>query len=137
MRRRLLALTTAAAVAATAIPLATAATGPGKQRKAIVAAMKSWMTQDRDKVLFQNIQITSVPDKWWARVDVNPKPAFEATVQGFYAFLVKSPRPNGSFTWVVADFGSAFVGCGVAPLPVVKDLHAGGGNPCPPGATAP
>lgn len=133
MRRRLLALTAVLAFGASFAPFAAAATGPGSQKNAIVAAMKSWMTRDKDKVLFQNIEITSVPDKWWARVDVNPKPAYEATFQSFYAFLVKSPQSNGSFKWVVADYGSAFVGCGVAPLPVVKDLHAGGGNPCPPG----
>ena len=112
-----------------------AATGPGKQRKGIVSALNTLLGQDRSKVNYKRIRVTSVPDRTWAIANVDAKPAFEATFQSFVTVLVKVPDLQSQFRWVVADLGSAFVGCGVAPVPVLRDL-TGTRRPCPPAAFA-
>jgi hypothetical protein len=133
MHRRFLAcLAVLGLTAATAAP-GLAATGPGNQKAGIVKAMQALLGPDRSKVTIEGIKITTVPDKVWAIATAAPKPEFEATFQGFYAVLVKVPDRESKLRWVVADFGSAFVGCGVAPVPVMKDL-TGERNPCPPAA---
>jgi hypothetical protein len=114
---------------------AAAATGPGKQRAGIVSALNTLLGPDRSKVKYEGIRVTSVPDRAWAIAGVNPKPAFESTFQSFVTVLVKVPDLESRFRWVVADLGSAFVGCGVAPVPVLRDL-TGTRRPCPPAAFA-
>lgn len=123
------------ALIATLAVAATAATGPGKQRKGIVAALDELLGQDESKVVYERIRVTSVPERAWAIANVEAKPAFEATFQSFVAVLVKVPDLESRFRWVVADFGTAFVGCGVAPVPVLRDLTKTR-RPCPPAAFA-
>ncbi len=120
---RLAAITLALALAATLATPAGAAIGPGNQRKAIQAgALKLLPRADRKKVVVQSIKVSTV-SRSWAIASVNAKPAFEATFQSFVVVLLKVPRINNSTYWVVADFGGAFVGCGVAPLAVLRDLY--------------
>lgn len=79
--------------------------------------------------------MTSVPDRSWAIANVEAKPAFEATFQSFVTVLVKVPGLESQFRRVVADLGSAFVGCGVAPVTVLRDVTRTK-RPCPPAAFA-
>jgi hypothetical protein len=134
--RRLAASTLCVLVlAATFAGVATAATGPGNQRAGIVSALNTLLGADRSKVTYEGIKVTSVPDRTWAVANVDARPAFEATFQSFVTVLVKVPDLQSQFRWVVADLGSAFVGCGVAPVPVLRDL-TGTRRPCPSAAFA-
>lgn len=134
MPRRLVAsVLTVLILAAVLAGAAAAATGPGKERKGIVSALDELLGQDRSKVAYNRIRVTSVPDRAWAIANVDAKPAFEATFQSFVTVLVKVPDLESQFRWVVADLGTAFVGCGVAPVPVLRDLTKTR-RPCPPGA---
>ena len=133
MPRRLLVLALAISLAAVTAAAAGAATGPGNQKSGIVAAMNALLGKDKSKVTYQGIKVTTIPDKAWAIASVVPKPAFQATFQSFYAVLIKVPDLKSKFHWIVADFGNAFVGCGVASLEVLKDI-TGDSDPCPAGA---
>jgi hypothetical protein len=133
VRNSLLVVVLAALIGLVCTAAAPAATGPGNQQAGIVAALNATFPDVRSKVTYQGIKITSVPDKVWAIAYVNPKPAYQATIQSFYAVLIKIPNRQSKYYWVVADFGNAYVGCGVASLQVVRDL-TGTRNPCPPGA---
>jgi hypothetical protein len=116
------------AAAVLALP-AMAATGPGDQKSAIQKAALSLLPKaDRNKAVVQSIKRSSV-EKRWAMASVNAKPAFEATFQSFIVVLLQVPRIDNSTYWVVAEFGNAFVGCGIAPLPVLRDLY-GDRTPC-------
>lgn len=131
MPRRLVgSVLTALVLSAVLVGAAAAATGPGKERKGIAAALDELLGQDRSKVDYKRIRVTSVPERAWAIADVDAKPAFEATFQSFVAVLVKVPDLESRFRWVVAEFGTAFVGCGVAPVPVLRDLTKTR-RPCP------
>jgi hypothetical protein len=68
----------------------------------------------------------------WASASVEPTKRFQATLQGIEVVAVK---PGGTSTWVVVDAGTAEVGCGIAPDPVLADLLGlkTGEQPCPPG----
>lgn len=121
----LLAVVCAAVLAAQAA----AATGPGDQRRAIVSgALELIPKADRSKWRVQDIRRSSV-NRRWAMASMDPKPRFEAVLQSFIVVLVRVPRIDDSTHWVVADFGNAFVGCDVAPLPVLRDLY-GSRTPC-------
>jgi hypothetical protein len=120
-------------LSATLAGAAASATGPGNQRAGIVSALDTLLGSDRSKVTYKGIKVTSVPDKAWAYANVVAKSAFEASFQSFVTVLVKVPDLQSQFRWVVADLGTAFVGCGVAPVPVLRDL-TGTRNPCPPAA---
>lgn len=136
MPRRLIAsILTVLVLFAVLAGAAAAATGPGKERKGIVSALDELLGQDRSKVDYRRIRVTTVPDRAWAIANVNAKPAFEATFQSFVTVLVKVPDRESQFRWVVADLGTAFVGCGVAPVPVLRDLTRTK-HPCPPAAFA-
>lgn len=136
MPRRLAAsILCALVLSATLAGTAAAGTGPGNQRAGIVSALDTLLGADRSKVTYRGIKVTSVPDNVWAIANVDAKPAFEATFQSFVTVLVKVPDLQSQFRWVVADLGTAFVGCGVAPAPVLRDL-TGTRRPCPPAAFA-
>ena len=136
MSRRLAAsLLCTAVLAATLAGAAIPATGPGTQRAGIVSALNTLLGSDRNKVTYEGIKLTSVPDRAWAIASVDAKPAFEATFQSFVTVLLKVPDLQSQFRWVVADLGTAFVGCGVAPVPVLRDL-TGTRRPCPAAAFA-
>jgi hypothetical protein len=68
----------------------------------------------------------------WASAWVEPTKRFQATLQGIEVVAVKLA---GKSTWVVVDAGTAEVGCGVAPNPVLADLLGlkAGEQPCAPG----
>jgi hypothetical protein len=68
----------------------------------------------------------------WASASVVPTKRFQATLQGIEVVAVKLA---GKSTWVVIDAGSAEVGCGIAPDPVLADLLGlkAGEQPCAPG----
>jgi hypothetical protein len=68
----------------------------------------------------------------WASAWVEPTKRFQATLQGIEVVAVK---PGGTSTWVVVDAGTAEVGCGIAPDPVLADLLGlkAGEQPCAPG----
>lgn len=55
----------------------------------------------------------------WGKVDIVPRPRYARSLQGGYAIAV---RPAGGSAWVVVDFGTADVGCGIAPNSVIADL---------------
>jgi hypothetical protein len=102
---------------------ATAATGPGNQRWPITqGALELIPNADRDKWRVQDIKRSSV-NRRWAIASMNPKPQFAAELQSFVVVLIQAPRLDNSTRWVVADFGNAFVGCDIAPLPVLRDLY--------------
>lgn len=61
----------------------------------------------------------STVSRSWATATVAPKPRFARSLQGGYVIAV---QPAGTKSWVVVDFGSADVGCGIAPNSVIADL---------------
>jgi hypothetical protein len=127
MRRALALLVLVCAVVLAA--QASAATGPGNQRGAIVAgALELIPAADRSKWRVQDVRRSSA-NRRWAIAAMNPKPRFQAELQSFIVVLVQVPRLDNSTRWVVSDFGNAFVGCDVAPLPVLRDLY-GTRTPC-------
>lgn len=75
----------------------------------------------------------STVSKAWATANVVPKPRYARSLQGGYVIAV---QPAGTKSWVVVDFGSADVGCGIAPTPVIADLLnvKPAKNACPPGS---
>jgi hypothetical protein len=68
----------------------------------------------------------------WASAWVEPTKRFQATLQGIEVVAVKLA---GKSAWVVVDAGTAEVGCGIAPDPVLADLLGlkAGEQPCAPG----
>jgi hypothetical protein len=115
----LLVLVTALALAAPAV----AWTGPGKERRAIQrAALDLLQKPQRSQAVVRGIRV-STASKRWAMATIAAKPRFVDTFQSFLVVLLKVPLIDGSFTWIVADFGNAFVGCGAAPLSVLRDLY--------------
>lgn len=61
----------------------------------------------------------STVSRSWATATVAPKPRWAMSLQGGYVIAV---QPAGTKSWVVVDFGSADVGCGIAPNSVIADL---------------
>jgi len=61
----------------------------------------------------------STLSRHWAKVDVVARPRYAGRLQGGYAIAV---HPAGESAWVVVDFGTADVGCGIAPDAVIADL---------------
>lgn len=128
MRRAVALLLVLATALALAAPAA-AWTGPGKERRAIQkAALDLLRKPQRAQAVVRGIRISTV-ERRWAMATIAAKPRFVDTFQSFLVALLKVPRINGSTTWVVVDFGNAFVGCDIAPLPVLRDLY-GDRTPC-------
>jgi hypothetical protein len=61
----------------------------------------------------------------WATANITPTKAYQSTMQGAYAFFVE---PAGTKSWVLVDLGTADVGCGFAPNPVINDLVGKGAS---------
>ena len=131
MIRTTLAIAAAAAIGAGAIAApAVAAKKPSKaEARQITKAVRTasdnlnprWYEVDR-------IKVSSLSDSWAVAWQTATKRG-EGEFQPAYFILV---RPTGiTKRWTVVSFGTALVGCGIAPDSVVKDLT--GGNGCPPG----
>lgn len=128
--------TSLAAIAAVAIGLgavatpAVAAKKPTKQQarlieRAVRGAVDNqhprWYDVDR-------IKVSSLSDSWALAWQTATKRG-EGKFQPAYFILV---QPTGiTKRWTVVSYGTALVGCGIAPDSVIKDLT--GGNGCPPG----
>jgi len=78
-----------------------------------------------------NVRISTV-SKAWAMASLVPTKAYRNKFQAATAVAVK---PAGTREWVIVDLGTAEVGCGIAPNPVLTDLLGlkGGEVPCPTG----
>lgn len=61
----------------------------------------------------------STVSRYWAKVLIVARPRYVSRLQGGYAIAV---RPAGGSAWVLVDFGTADVGCGIAPNSVLADL---------------
>jgi hypothetical protein len=72
----------------------------------------------RNRYTVANIKVSTV-SRSWAYAEIKPRKAFEDTLQGGHAFLV---RLSGTPAWVVVDVGTAQVGCGILPTEVITDL---------------
>jgi hypothetical protein len=85
----------------------------------------------RNRYRISNAKISTV-GKSWATASLVPTKRSRATFQPAYVLAV---NPAGTGSWVVVDLGSAEVGCGIAPDPVLADLLGlkAGEQPCPPG----
>jgi hypothetical protein len=132
--------TSLAAIAAAVVGLgaiaspAVAAKKPTKeQARFIEQAVRStvddvnprWYEVDR-------IKISSLSDSWALAWQTATKRG-EGKFQPAYFILV---QPTGiTKRWTVVSYGTALVGCGIAPDAVIKDLT--GGNGCPPGEGIP
>lgn len=131
MLRTPLSVIAAAAIGLGAVAApAVAATRPTKAEarqieKAVRGAVDNqhprWYTVDR-------IKVSSLSDSW-ALAWQTATERGEGRFQPAYFILV---RPTGiTKRWTVVSYGTALVGCGIAPDSVIKDLT--GGNGCPPG----
>ncbi|MGZ4233173.1 MAG: hypothetical protein ACXVS6_23055 [Solirubrobacteraceae bacterium] len=74
-------------------------------------------------------QRISTVSKSWAIAQLVAAPAFRTTFQNATVLAIRAAGTNG---WVVVDFGTAEVGCGIAPNKVLADLFKTK-QPCPPG----
>lgn len=110
------------ALVATA-PASAARRANAQQRTALANAIKVSPVADIDRVPTRNYRVTgamvSTVNANWALANVTPTRAARATLQGGAAVAV---RLAGTRVWVVVDFGTAFVGCGIAPNDVIADL---------------
>lgn len=115
------ALAAAAAIWAPSAQAAKPATGV--QLSAITKAVHSSTvggmgTVPRSHYTVTKAKISTVSSSW-ATASITPTKAYQSTMQGAYAFFV---QPAGTKSWVLVDLGTAEVGCGFAPNPVINDL---------------
>jgi hypothetical protein len=130
----------ALAVAALALTLSSSALASKRatpaQVKALIRAVRTTPVAGIDKVPTNRYQVSGVKistvGKAWATASLVPTKRFQGTFQGAYVLAVQLA---GTGSWVVVDAGSAEVGCGIAPDPVLADLLGlkAGEQPCPPG----
>lgn len=110
------------ALVATA-PASAARRANAQQRTALTAAIKSSPVADIDRVPTRNYRVTgqkvSTVSSSWAVATIAPTSAARGTLQGGTGLAV---RLAGTRQWVVVDFGTSGVGCGIAPDAVVADL---------------
>lgn len=132
---RLAALTVLALLALSSPTLASKGATPA-QLKALTRAIHATPVAGINKIPANRYRVSrakiSIVSTSWASAWVEPTKRFQATLQGIEVVAVK---PGGTSTWVVVDAGSAEVGCGIAPDPVLADLLGlkAGEQPCPPG----
>jgi hypothetical protein len=106
------------------------------QASAVASAVRSSPVGGMNKVPTKRYKVTNVRissvSKAWAMASLEPTKGYQTT---FQAATVLAVQPAGTHTWVVVDLGSAEVGCGIAPNPVLADLLGLKRNqaPCPPG----
>ncbi len=106
------------------------------QLRALTRAIRATPVAGIDKIPTNRYRVTrakiSTVSTSWASAWVEPTKRFQATLQGIEVLAVK---PGGTSTWVVVDAGTAEVGCGIAPDPVLADLLGlkAGEQPCAPG----
>ncbi len=106
------------------------------QVKALTRAIHATPVAGINKIPTNRYRVTrakiSTVSTSWASGWVEPTKRFQATLQGIEVVAVK---PGGTSTWVVVDAGTAEVGCGIAPDPVLSDLLGlkAGEQPCAPG----
>ncbi|HEY3864826.1 MAG TPA: hypothetical protein VGL54_01905 [Solirubrobacteraceae bacterium] len=106
------------------------------QVKALTSAIHATPVAAINKIPANRYRVSrvriSTVSKAWATASLVPTKRAQDTFQSSYVVAV---RPAGTSTWVVVDVGSAEVGCGIAPDPVLADLLGlkTGEQPCPPG----
>jgi hypothetical protein len=129
----------AALALAVAVPAALASRSATRsETRAITRAVQTTPVADVDRIPTNRyrvggIKVTTLPSRRlgaWAIADLIPVGRFKNTMQGGIGILVK---PAGTNDWTVVDFGTAEVGCGIAPDAVLKDLYNAKGDVCPPG----
>jgi hypothetical protein len=120
----------------TALPASAARRANKQQTAALAKAVFQSPLGTGDKSFAQRFHITgakiSTVSRSWATANVVPKPRYAMSLQGGYMIAV---QPAGTKSWVVVDFGSADVGCGIAPDSVIADLLGikRVADACPPG----
>jgi hypothetical protein len=109
--------------AVAAVPASAARRANAQQTAALAKAVKSSPVAGIDRVPARKYRVTgakvSTVSPSWATANVTPTRAAQDTLQGGTAVAV---RLAGTRQWVVVDFGTAEVGCGIAPDPVIADL---------------
>jgi hypothetical protein len=126
MSRTRLAIAAAIALLAcllTALPANAARKATKQQTAALSKAVFQSPLGGGDPSFAKRFHITgakiSTVSRSWATANVVPKPRWQDSLQGGYMIAI---QPAGTKTWVVVDFGSADVGCGIAPTSVIADL---------------
>ncbi|ADB49659.1 hypothetical protein [Conexibacter woesei] len=111
------------AAALVAAPANAARTATPKETAALTRAIFSSPVAGIDTVAHKKYRVTgtkiSTVSRSWATATITPRKRYADTLQGGYAIAV---QPAGTRQWVVVDFGSSMVGCGIAPNSVVADL---------------
>lgn len=137
-QRRLVALALLAALAFVALAASALASknATRAQANAIAQAVRSSPvgginTVPANRYVVTRVKISTV-SKAWAMASLQPT---RAARNRFQTASVVAVQPAGTRKWVVVDLGSAEVGCGIAPNPVLADLLGlkAGESPCPPG----
>lgn len=116
-------LTCLLAAALAAVPAHAARNATRREATALAKAVFASPMGKGDKQFRQQYRTRgariSTVSRSWAKVDVVARPRYASRLQGGYAIAV---RPAGGSAWVVVDFGTADVGCGIAPNSVIADL---------------
>jgi len=121
-----------AACGAIAGPAVAAKHPTANQTRAIDRAVRGSVELDgiptnRYRIVGERVSTTS---RYWAYAQVRPRARFQDTMDGADVLLV---RPADSRRWVAVDFGTALVGCGLAPESVIADLRGVSiSQACPP-----
>jgi len=136
IRSYAIALTLVTAILAAAGPALASRRATPSQARALTRAVRTSAVGAINRVPANRYAVSRVRistlSRAWAMASLVPTKAFVGSFQPAYFVAVK---PAGTSTWVVVDLGSAQVGCGIAPDPVLSDLLGlkGGEQPCPPG----
>jgi len=104
-----------------------------RQAQAITKAVQTSPVGGASDIPTNQYRVTgirvSTVSRVWATANMTPTKAYKDTLQSAFVMLV---RPAGTQSWVVVDLGTAEVGCGYAPDPVLDDLRGSGySQSCP------
>ena len=116
-------LATACSVLTLSSPALASKSATPSQAKALTRAIHATPVAGINSIPANRYRVSRVKistvSKAWATASLVPVARFRNTFQGIYVVAVKLA---GTSTWVVLDAGSAEVGCGTAPDPVLADL---------------
>lgn len=107
----------------TALPANAARKATKQEAAALTKAVFASPFDGGDKDFAKKFRVTapkvSTVSRYWATANVVPTPRYARSLQGGYMIAI---QPAGGKSWVVVDFGTADVGCGIAPNSVIADL---------------
>ena len=121
----------------TAAPATASRKATKREAAAITRAIHTSTVGGIKKVPRSHYRVTrqkvSTISRYWALADMVARPKYVNSFQNASVLLI---RLAGTGRWAVVDLGTADVGCGIAPTPVLVDLF-NTNTPCPSGQGIP